>query len=351
MIVALSGGADTGVNRTARLLRQNATDAMADLKRLSQNAILIQARARLESVSIEPIELDAHDAMKIALENRLDFMNGRAALVDSWRLIAVSADALQSTLNVTSSGTVLTDRNDPLAFRASTASMRLGLEFDAPFTRLVERNAYRESLINYQRSRRGFIQSHDALQVDLRVILREIKQLEESLEIQRRSVAIAIRRVDLTQARLEAPARPAQPGQRPPQLGPTAAINLISAQASLRDTQNRFLATWLNYYAAKMRLARELGVMTLDTDGKWLEEPLPNAKLNGVRPPQALQGLIDPEALSELGETADLIPPDVSEEFIKLVESLPEKFQLPIPRSVEQNAALSDSNGSVNSGK
>ena len=100
-----------------------------------------------------------------------------------------------------------------------------------------------------------------------------------------------------------------------------------------------------------MRLARELGVMTLDTDGKWLEEPLPNAKLNGVRPPQALQGLIDPEALSELGETADLIPPDVSEEFIKLVESLPEKFQLPIPRSVEQNAALSDSNGSVNSGK
>ena len=118
--------------------------------------------------------------MEIALFNRLDFMNGRAALVDSWRLIAVAADALQSSLNITGSGSVLTDRNDPLAFRASTANLRLGLEFDAPFTRLVERNTYREALINYQRSRRAFIQSHDSLQVDLRVLLRQIKQLEES---------------------------------------------------------------------------------------------------------------------------------------------------------------------------
>ena len=60
------------------------------------------------------------------------------ALVDSWRLIAVAADALQSSLNMRVQE-ALTDRNDPLAFRASTANLRLGLEFDAPFTRLVER--------------------------------------------------------------------------------------------------------------------------------------------------------------------------------------------------------------------
>ena len=339
------------VARTAGLLRQNATDAMGDLKRLAQNAILVQARARLESVSVEPIELDSELAMKIALENRLDFMNGRAALVDSWRLIAVSADALQSTLNVTSSGTVLTDRNDPLAFRASTANLRLGLEFDAPFTRLIERNAYRESLINYQRSRRAFIQSHDALQVDLRVILREIKQLEESLEIQRRSVAIAIRRVDLTQARLEAPGRPAQPGQRPPQLGPTAAINLISAQASLRDTQNRFLATWLNYYAAKMRLARELGVMTLDAEGHWLEAPLPIDKLQEVRPTQHTEGLIDVDSLQDLSVDSDFVPPEVSEEFLQLVEALPEDYELPIPTAVGPDSQKAGSAGDLNDAK
>lgn len=330
-IADLSSDAEQEVNRDPRLLRQKATDAMADLKRLSQNAILVQARARLESVSITPIELDSDLALSIALSNRLDFMNGRAALVDSWRLIAVSADALQSALNITSSGTVLTDRNDPLAFRASTASLRLGLEFDAPFTRLLERNAYREALINYQRSRRAFIQSHDALQVDLRVILRQIKQLEESLEIQRRSVAIAIRRVDLTQAQLEAPGRPAQPGQRPPQLGPTAAINLISAQASLRDTQNRFLATWLNYYAAKMRLARELGVMTLDAEGSWLEEPLPTDPIMDVLPSEFAEGMIDAQSLNEAEEEFELVPPQVSDEVLEFVDALPEDFQLPVP--------------------
>ncbi len=345
VISELSSQSESKEERNARLLRQKATDTMAELKRLAQNAILVQARARLESVWITPIELDSGLAMNIALSNRLDFMNGRAALVDSWRLIAVSADALQSALNITSSGTVLTDRNDPLAFRASTANLRLGLEFDAPFTRLVERNAYREALINYQRNRRAFIQSHDALQVDLRVILREIKQLEESLEIQRRSVAIAIRRVDLTQAQLEAPGRPAQPGQRPTQLGPTAAINLISAQASLRDTQDGFLTTWLSYYAAKMRLARELGVMSLDIEGRWLEEPLPTTDQTDALQPQAVQGLIDAEAINQQNDDFELVPPEVSDEVLEFVEALPDDFKLPVPDQTqniteEQNGDL-----------
>ena len=331
----LSGGLEPSKDREPGVVRQRATDTMAGLKRLAQNAILVQARARLESVSIEPIELNPDVAMDIALSNRLDFMNGRAALVDSWRLIAVSADALQSALNVTSSGTVLTDRNNPLAFRASTASLRLGLEFDAPFTRLVERNTYRESLINYQRNRRSFIQSHDALQVDLRVLLRQIKQLEESLEIQRRSVAIAIRRVDLTQGQLEAPGRPAQPGQRPPQLGPTAAINLISAQASLRDTQNRFLSTWLSYYAAKMRLARELGVMTLDREGRWAEETLPMSDLQAEVMAGQERGLIDGDAVNEEVESLELLPPEVSDDVLGFVDALPEDFMLPVPDGSE----------------
>jgi len=309
-----------------REVRQAANDVMAALKRLTQNTELVQARARLESVFIEPIELDPEVAMEIALDNRLDFMNGRAALVDSWRLIAVSADALQSALNITTSGNVLTDRNDPFAFRAATGNLRLGLEFDAPFTRLIERNAYREALISYQRHRRSFIQSHDALQVDLRVLLRLIKQLEESLEIQRNSVAIAIRRVDLTQAQLEAPSRPAQPGQRQPQLGPTAAINLISAQGSLRDTQNRFLATWLSYFAAKMRLARELGVMTLNPDGTWNQQLFPATDLNGGDE----QGMIDAEQLERQAQQQEL-PPEVSDQVLEFVEALPEDFQLPIP--------------------
>lgn len=237
---------------------------------VAERLTLVPAQARLEVITVEDIELDPELAFQIALINRLDFMNGRAALVDRWRAIQVAADALQSDFTITGGGEVRTARNNPVDFRAATSSLRLGLEFDAPLARLLERNGYRETLIEYQRSRRSLIQSHDALQKGLRALLRTLEQRRLQLEIQRRAVSIALRRVDQTQLALLTPPPQGQPGVRP-QINPTTAINLLGAQASLQTSQNSFLAAWLNYYAARVRLYRELGVMQLDPSGKWIE--------------------------------------------------------------------------------
>lgn len=296
---------------------------LGDLLRLVQGSILVQARARLEAVTVETIELSSTDAYGIALANRMDFMNGRAALVDSWRLIQFNADALQSVVNVTASGDIRTARNNPVSFRGSTGNLRLGLEFDAPFTRLLERNNYRQSLIDYQRDRRDFIQSRDSLHLGLRGLLRQIEQLRTDLEIQRRAVAIAIRRVDLTRAALYAPVRPPQPGQRPAQFGPTAATNLLTALAALRNTQNSFMSVWLNYYAARMRLARELGIMMLDHNGSWIDYPIPNSG------PDESTGS-DKLSLAELP-----LPPGVPTEWIELTDRLPQEPDAPAPAAVE----------------
>jgi len=223
-------------------------------------------------ITVDPVDLGTDDAFQVALANRLDFMNGRAALVDRWRAIQVSADALQSVVSVTSSGDIRTARNNPVSFRAPTGSLRLGLEFDAPFTRLLERNAYRESLIQYQRSRRAFIQSRDSLHLGLRALIRQLEQLRQNLEIQRGAVAIAIRRVDQTQLLLNEPRPAPQPGQK--SNISTTARTLVNAQTSLLNTQNSLLRAWLSYYAARMRLYRELGVMTLDLEGQWIEHPI-----------------------------------------------------------------------------
>jgi hypothetical protein len=51
----------------------------------------------------------------------------------------------------------------------------------------------------------------------------------------------------------------------------------------LRNTQNTFMSVWLSYYAARMRLSRELGVMTIDQDGIWIDEPIPDT--NDTGPP------------------------------------------------------------------
>jgi hypothetical protein len=281
---------------------------LGDFSQLVLRSILVQARARLEAVTIETIELGPRDAFEIALASRLDFMNARAALVDSWRLIQFNADALQSVLNVTASGEIRTARNNAVSFRAPTGNLRLGLEFDAPLTRLLERNDYRESLINYQRNRRAFIQSRDSLHLGLRALLRDIEQLRKNLEIQRRAVVIAIRQVDLTRARLYAPVPPPPPGQRAAQFGRTTARDTREAQASLLNTRNNFLSVWLNYYAAKMRLARELGIMTLDEDGRWIDRPLPGSSRDG-----SVDG--DTPAAEELP-----LPPPVPTGWIDLVD-------------------------------
>ena len=67
---------------------------LRNLHHLVQGSTLIQARARLEAISVETIHLDSETAVKVALANRIDWMNGRASLVDSWRLSDLAVSSL-----------------------------------------------------------------------------------------------------------------------------------------------------------------------------------------------------------------------------------------------------------------
>ena len=247
---------------------------LRELFDIVQEIALVQARAKVESLAVDAIELTPEEAFDIAMGNRLDIMNNRASLVDTWRLIQFNADALQSGLSIRLDGDLRTVGDDPLDFRRRTGSLRAGVEFDAPFTRLLERNNFRQQLIEYQRARRGLIQSFDSVFFGLRARLRNLDQLRVNLEIQRRAAIIAIRRVDLTRENLNEPQAPAQPGQPASTLGPTAATNLLTALRDLRATQDNFMSVYLNYYANRMLLARDLGTMVLDPEGRWVDAPL-----------------------------------------------------------------------------
>lgn len=270
--------------------RGETTDALVALATsfsgLTQEISLVKALARLESVTLEPVELSTVDALQIARVHRLDWMNARAALVDQWRLIAFNANALRSNLTVTINGDMSTLGNNPLRFESAAGNLTAGLRFDAPITRLLERNNYRQALIQYQQQRRALIQFEDSQNQNLRQDLRVLKQLEINLEIQRRAVAIAVRRVDQTREALSEPPAPAQPGQAASTLGPTAAQNLLSALQALSDSQNNFMSVWLQYYATRMELYIDLGIMRLDERGMWIDEPLDRnlAELDALYP-------------------------------------------------------------------
>lgn len=255
------------------LLVQLVRDTSAQLQELS----LLQARVRSEKVFVEPIDLSSEEALWIARTNRLDWMNRRAAVVDQWRLIAFNANRLKAVLNVEVNGNIGTNGDNPARFRSPTGTLTGRVQFDAPLTRVSERNIYRESLIDFQRTRRSYMQYVDRLTLELRAGLRQLRRLEQNLEIQRIALNISIRRVDRTLEELNRPFDPPMPGQLPAQLGPTLSQNLLQALSDFRNTQDNFMSVWLNHRAAYMELLFDMGIIQFDDSGLWVEETIEEA--------------------------------------------------------------------------
>lgn len=257
-------------------------DALVNLVRKASNEIqelsLIQSRIRVKRVVIPPFDLEENAALLIARENRLDWMNRRASLVDQWRLIALNANSLKGVLDVSIDGDLGTNGDNPVRFRGATGGLRARLEFDAPLNRKAERNLYREAIINYQQSKRGYIAFVDRVELSIRSRLRLLRRLQTNFEIQRRALEIAIRRVDQTREDLDAPFAVTEPGKAPPQLEPTLAQNLLRALSDLRNTQDNFLSVWTNYEATRMNLLIDLGLLQVDENGTWIDRPLDQAR-------------------------------------------------------------------------
>ncbi|MBM4001511.1 MAG: hypothetical protein FJ297_18585 [Planctomycetes bacterium] len=252
---------------------------------------LVQARARAESATLPPVEIDGVESVEIARACRLDWMNARAGLVDAWRLIEFNADNLESVLDVVFSGDIRNTGDNPIRLRGSTGNLRVGLQFDAPLTRLQERNTYRQSLIEYQQARRAYYRYEDAIAMQLRAILRQIDLNQVNFELRRTALRVAVAQVESARLRLEEPPRQNQLDASTGALGPTTAQNLLSALNSLRGAQDDFLSVWVNYHVQRGLLDLSLGTMRLDTEGLWIDPgPMgrpfgyPNVEELGVDP-------------------------------------------------------------------
>jgi hypothetical protein len=239
------------------------TDLAADVLSLT----LVQARARTESVTLIPVDLSWQNAVEIARSNRRDWMNARAALVNSWRLIQFNANALESGLDIVIQGEMGNVGDNPLDFRASNGQLRAGLRFDAPLNRLAERNSYRQALIEYQQARRSYYQYVDGVTSSLRLTIRTLEVNQLNFELRRAAIETAIAQVELARLRLQQPPRPNEEAT----LGATTARDLVSALTDLLAVQNDFLSVWINQETIRRSLDFDIGTMQLAPDGVWID--------------------------------------------------------------------------------
>ena len=228
---------------------------------------LIQARAKLDTVVLTPVKVDDRVAVEIARFNRRDWKNARASLVDSWRQIRVTKNDLESQLDVVFNADIGNVGDNPVNIQSTTGRLRVGLEFDAPLTRLAERNAYRTALINYQAARRDYYTFEDNIAADLRSIVRDLQFNQVNFEISRAAVFVSIAQVDLARLRVDEPQKPGQQAA----VSNTAARDVVDALSGLRGAQDSFVSDWVSYEVLRISLDLDLGTMQLDERGMWID--------------------------------------------------------------------------------
>ncbi|QDT29466.1 Outer membrane efflux protein [Gimesia panareensis] len=246
-----------------------------DMLRISQGMQVIEIGLRVELITLEPFTMNSTEAVRIGLDNRLDLMNQRAFVMDARRLMEVQSNQLEAVLNVVVDGDVSTPsgRNRPLDFRGSQASLRAGVEFTAPLSLVQQRNAYRESQIDYQRQRRTFMEAQDNVKFQIRQSWRQLNVLRQNFETSRVQIRLAALQYD---SAVEATSDPAQAGRN-------QGLNLLNALSSVLTAQNSLISNWVNYEQNRLNIYRDMGIMEIDANGIW-EDNFYQHRAGTIRP-------------------------------------------------------------------
>ena len=261
-----------------------------DLLIYARGAEVVQTGLRVEQLALNPFDIPLEDAVRLALENRLDLMNQRAAVTDARRQMELAANALQGVLNVRAEGSVRTrplfdadGQNNPIDFRLDESDFNVGLNFDTPLDRVQERNAYRAALIDFQRARRDFIAAEDAVRADVRTAWRQLAVLKQNFETTRQGVRIAAVQFDNAVER---------------QFGPDGGgsqFDLLQALGSLLGSSNDLISTYVNYERARVSIYRDMGVMIVGPEGLWRDEFYLQDELRVRTPGEDADGPAEPE--------------------------------------------------------
>jgi hypothetical protein len=223
------------------------------------------------------VDLAQERAVQIGLTNRWDLMNARAQVVDAWRQLAVTANALLGVLNVSYHLDTTTPPGGtrPLAFSSAATNQELIINAQLPLARVTQRNAYRTALINYERARRVLMSIEDTIAAQVRFDVRQLHLFAENYKIQKKLLESLYSQVENA---LEIIVAPVDPDQLKAS-GTTGQANAaaltqqyLNALQGLNGAQTRMYDILLSYLATRMQLFEDLERLPLDLRGVWIDE-------------------------------------------------------------------------------
>ena len=225
--------------------------------------LLVQSRALLASSEdrLPPIDLDMDAASLSALVRRLDLANARGALFDEWRGTKLAADDLKSILDLQARQRLITQNQTSQPFELDFDENRteLSVTIDTPLNRRLQRNGFREQLLNYQLSRRSVMALEDAIKQDIRSDLRSIRLSREQHGLAIASAALAYERVISTELQLRLG------------VAGVAARDYLEAQTAYANSLSAVASRHISYILGRITLFTDLEQLQLDPIGRWPE--------------------------------------------------------------------------------
>ncbi len=242
------------------------------------------ARIRLKRDELERIGGNIHDTsadigampdhlLATALQRRRDLLIAVARVEDSRRAIKVAEDNLRGDITLFASGSsgarrgVASAHLDDSDIDPDRGYYSALLSIDLPLERTAERNVLRNRLIDYRKRQRDRQQLEDEVKYQVRAEWRALREAYENMHIQNMALKVARRRVASTTLLLQA--------------GRIQMRDLLEAQDDLVQARNAVDEARVRYRIKTMELRRDLGTLTLDAQGKWLEDVVVHERTNG----------------------------------------------------------------------
>ena len=256
------------------------------LLRMSQSLEVLQASLRVEQLALVPFSLDQtmripdlEEVVALGLEYRHDLMNARAAVMDKRRQVEIQANRLEAGLDVTFRGTQGLNPDG----RGNT-NHSAGVQFTTPLDQVLERNGYRQSIVEFQRARRSYMDQEDRVKQSIRQSWRQIQVQEYRIQVDRTAVRNAA--VQYDSASLQA--QGAQQGN---------ALSLQNALGSVLRSQNQLASDWVTYETNRLNIFRDMGIMEIDPRGVWTDRfylQMQSATAETVNSPAATPDVVPP---------------------------------------------------------
>jgi hypothetical protein len=224
---------------------------------LGQELVLDDAELfNLEKFGLQPLPLTDAYGFQLALTNRLDIINEVDKFQDKKRKVKVAADDLLPSLKFVTDLSLKDQYYHRNSFDFSDYSAKAGLSLDLPLDKLTERNAYRQSRINFEQQLRSLMRTLDDLRDTVRTNVRTLDQNQQSYIINQKALVVAKR--ELEKARLDMLAG-----------GRVSPRDIIEAQTAVASAENSVYSSLINFHTQRLKLLNNTGILKTNQNNWW----------------------------------------------------------------------------------